>query len=465
MKQKSNLAKNTIMLSLGSFMTKGINLVMIPLFSSWLSTNDYGSFDLFCTYVSLLIPFITLSNSDAIFRFAVEKESEKDKSKYITAGFFINVINTAIVCVVLLVVKQLTGWRMAMPFIVLLISNLVNNHLQGVTRAIRKLSLYSIGNVFSTLGIAACVTVFVRFMDMGLNGIIYGYALGHFVGAIFIILSTKYWRYIRLSGSELAAAKELIKYAYPLIPNNISWWVINVSDRICIKIFLGAYFNGIYAIAYKIPNFCASIFNMFNISWQEVAVEVVNAEDRNMFYNKVYNTMISTLISLCGGLLSLNYFLFAFVFDQRYVDARLFTPILITSVIFGSLTQYFGGIQISLKRTKENGLTTMLGAVVNVIINLLLIRSIGLYAAALSTVIANIVICAVRYTRLDSDICFRLNKRTWLFIVYYLYLLAASYVYAYFWFSTFNLALACVMFCVINQDFVRKILRKLSLQK
>ena len=57
--KKTSLMKNTLLLSIGTMMTKGINLLMIPLFSRWLSTEDYGMFDLFVTYVSLLIPFIS----------------------------------------------------------------------------------------------------------------------------------------------------------------------------------------------------------------------------------------------------------------------------------------------------------------------------------------------------------------------------------------------------------------------
>ena len=84
---KSNLAKNTALLSIGTMLTKGINLIMIPLFSAWLSTEDYGMYDLLATYVSLLIPFITLSSSDAVFRFVIESNTDNDKKKYISTAF------------------------------------------------------------------------------------------------------------------------------------------------------------------------------------------------------------------------------------------------------------------------------------------------------------------------------------------------------------------------------------------
>lgn len=456
--KKTNLAKNTVFLSIGTLMTKGINLLMIPLFSSWLSTEDYGSFDLLCTYVSLLIPFITLSSSDAIFRFCVDKDDDTERSRYITTGFFINGVNTLLACTVIMAIGIFGKWNMAVPFAVLLLTELFSNHLQGFVRSIKKLPIYSFSSVITTIGIALFVSVFVLWGNMGLKGIIYGYVAGYVIGEVVIVLLTKYWKYLKLRLVDRNIIAEMVHYSYPLIPNNICWWIINVSDRTLIRIFLGTAFNGIYAIAYKIPNFCASIFNVFSISWQEAAVDLVDSDERNAYYNNVYNRTMATMISLCGGLLALNYFLFRYVFDIRYFDARLYSPILITSVIFGSLTQYFGGIQISFKRTKENGLTTMLGAVVNVVMDLALIKAIGLYAAALSTLISNIVICLVRYIRLSRSVPFKLSLETWVCIVYYLYMLVMSYWCDSFIISLCNLALSCAAFCVINREYVLKML-------
>lgn len=460
--KRSNLAKNTILLSIGTLLTKGINLLMIPLFSSWLSTEDYGTFDLFCTYVSLLIPFISLSSSDAIFRFSMDSEDKNEKSKYISAGFCICGINALIICGIILCAGLYWHWGYTVPFVALLITELFNNHLQGFMRAVKKLNIYSFASVITTIGIAIFVTLFVLIGQMGLTGIIYGYSCGYLIGEVVLILITKYWRYIKPSLVTRQVFKELVHYAYPLIPNNISWWFINVSDRTLINLFLGAASNGIYAIAYKIPNFCASVFNMFSISWQEAAVDLADSEERNVYYNRIYNSTISTMISLCGGLLSLNYFLFRYIFDIRYFDARLYSPILIVSVLFGSLTQYFGGIQISFKRTKENGMTTMLGAVVNVVIDLLLLKVIGVYAAAISTLAANIVICVVRYRRLTADVKFSINKSTIIYILYFAYLFMMAYVCNSLIGSLLNLIAACVMFCIINREYIEKVMKKFS---
>lgn len=462
--KQTNLAKNTILLSLGTIATKGINLIMIPLFSSWLSVEDYGTFDLICTYISLLIPFISMASADAMFRFAIGKEEKKEKSLYITCAFCLTAVNMIVVSSVLFVIYMTRGWQLAIPFIFLLLCELFCNHMQGFMRSTKQLSVYSISSIITTVGIALGVTIFVFVCQMGLHGMIWGYTLGYALGCVFLIIVSKYWTYLDFKNVKCSVIKEMIQYAYPLIPNNISWWIINVSDRTLISFFLGTAANGIYAIAYKIPNFCASIFGVFSISWQEAAVELVDSSERNAYYNLVYNNTVKTMISLCGGILSLNYFLFHYVFELRYFDASLYSPILITSVIFGALTQYFGGIQISLKRTKENGVTTAIGAIVNVVINIVLIQFIGLYAAALSTLISNIIVTLLRYFQLNKEIKFSLNRGSYMAIIYYIYLLFTVYLCSSLLISSINVLLACVMFMVFNKEFLLKIFRKKTLK-
>lgn len=74
--KNDSLMKNTILLSLGAILTKGLSFILVPFFSRWLTTEDYGTFDLMGTYVSLLIPLITVACGEAIFRFSVNSDDE-----------------------------------------------------------------------------------------------------------------------------------------------------------------------------------------------------------------------------------------------------------------------------------------------------------------------------------------------------------------------------------------------------
>lgn len=462
---KTDLAKNTVLLSVGNLLTKGINLVMIPLFSSWLSTSDYGSFDLYCTYVALLIPFISLSSSDALFRFAVEEPEIEGKRKYVTSALLINLIIGTIVMSSILCASLLFRWHVGLPLLLLLIGELANTHLQGFLRSIKKLGFYSAASVINTIVIAIFVTFFVLKCNLGLSGMIYGYALGYLISDLFIIFGKNYYSYIKINSVSKKTITEMVTYSAPLIPNNIAWWIINVADRSVINFFLGAASNGIYAIAYKIPNFCASIFNSFNISWQEAAVGVINSNEKKSYFNHIFNVTISTMISLCSGILAINYLLFEYVFDSRYYEAYLYSPILTTAVILSSLVQFFGGIQISLKQTKANGITTFIGAVANLLLNILFVKLMGIFAAAISTLVSLALISILRYCRLKKDdFDFSINKVTFLHIIYYCYMMVSCYIVNNLTWIIINLISSLLFFLYINKIFILKVIKKVKVK-
>ena len=104
---KTNLAKNTILLSAGTLLTNILQFVMVPFFSSWLSTSDYGAFDLCITYVALLMPIINLASGEAVFRYSLDANDE-DRKKHISNGLAIVAINTVIFSCILCVVTVIT---------------------------------------------------------------------------------------------------------------------------------------------------------------------------------------------------------------------------------------------------------------------------------------------------------------------------------------------------------------------
>lgn len=465
MNKTNNLANNTILLAIGTFLNKGLQFVMIPLFSRWLTTEDYGRYDLFATYVTLMIPIVTLACSEAVFRYGVEKDSVEDKRPYITNGLAIVLTNSLIMGVIVIFIKFFFNWNLAVPFFFMAFGEILNNYLQGYMRSTRRLNIYSFCTAFSTLCIFGASTVFVLLLDMGLSGLVWGYAAGFLAGDLAIILFTGYSRYVDCGSLSFSRVKEIVRYSYGLIPNNISWWIINVSDRSIINLFLGASYNGIYAIACKIPNFASAIFSVFSISWQESATDMVDSEERDAYYNKILNQMCRLLIPLCGGIVACNFIFFNWIFDSKYSTGYPYVPILVTSVIFGSLSQFFGGIQISLKRPKANGATTMVGAAVNVLVHLCLINYVGLYAAVLSTIISNIVITFARVYLLRKCISFKIDRSIFAVIFSYAVIVMFTYLNISIVFNLTILVFAGLVFLAFNMSIVKSVLIKLGFGK
>ena len=175
---KNNLAKNTLILSICTLLNKGLLFVMIPLFSRWLTTSEFGSYDLYATYITLLIPLITLSCGDAVFRLAVDKSKVEEKKYYFTNGISIVFSNLAISVFLLLMVGKIFSWDVRHAFVLLLIGDVLDNYFQSYLRALKKLNLYAYTRTISVIIISITTTVLIRIFGLGIEGILYGYATG-----------------------------------------------------------------------------------------------------------------------------------------------------------------------------------------------------------------------------------------------------------------------------------------------
>ena len=459
-KRKESLIKNTTILGFGTLCTKGIMFLMTPLFTRWLSQEEYGTFDLLATYVTLFMPLITLASGEAVFRFLIDSKDNDHNSTVLSTAFFIDVIGviiTIFIGIISVFIFKLNFTIVAF-FLFYLITETFYNYFMMSVRGEGKLNLYAIGNILFVFGLALFVTVFILIFKMGLPGILLGYSFGNIISILVTCLISKVNKKIKISNCSKKEFKEIVRYSAPLIPNSISWWIANASDRTLISIFLGSSYNAIYAVANKIPALCTTFFNVFHLSWQQNATETLSDEDRDIYYNSVFNNMVSIVCSICIFILGIN-FLFFKLFSEDYFSGIYQSPILVIAIIFSMMGQFIGGIYIAQMKSKKNGFTTVMAALVNIVVDFLLIKNLGLYAASLSTLISYAILFIIRFFDIRKEIKLKFNKKNYVIFAIVLYFTIFSYI-DIFAFKIINLIIGIICFLIINLEFVKKILKK-----
>ncbi len=427
MNRSEKLVKNTAILAFGTLCTKVLTFIMVPLFSSWLTTEEYGDFDLLCTYITLAIPLITLSCGEAVFRKLLDEKDEIRRKSIVSTCLAIVLVGLTVLTLAIVFVFSKYYPNAVVSFLALAIAETVNNFLQYYVRGKKRLSVYSIGSISFVISMSAFVTIFVLLFDMGLQGILWGYTAGYCTSSVIFILTTKMWKDFKPRTVSASTFKEVISYSAPLIPNSVSWWIANASDRTIINIVLGSAANGIYAIANKIPSICTALFSVFHLSWQETASDSINDSDREIYYCRVYNKTTKMILSICSVVLSVNIVLFDVILDPRYITAQYHVPILMSAIVFSFLAQFIGGIFIGFQNTKVNGLTTVIAAISNIIIHLCLINFIGLYAASISTLSSYIVLYIIRIIMIRKYVKLKMDKRAYLNWAIYMLVLVAQF--------------------------------------
>ena len=198
--------------------------------------------------------------------------------------------------------------------------------------------------------------------------------------------------------------KEMIKYSIPLVPNSLSWTIINLSDRLVISHEMGTSANGIYSMAYKFPTLMDTIYGFFYTSWKESSAKAINDNDKHEFFNKIFRLLSKMMFSISIGIIACMPLVFNIFIKEAYREAYMYIPILIIATYYNNMSGYFGGIFSAYKDTKIMGTTTIIAAVVNLVVNILLIKFIGIYAAAISTLISCMVVYYYRKIKVSKYI-------------------------------------------------------------
>ncbi len=388
--REKNFWKSTIILAFGTFLPKLTSFVTLPIYTACLTKSEYGTFDLITVLCSLLLPVATLQIQSAVYRFLLERRFDTDRINSVVTILYLFVIPVSVL--VLGVTYFLLGKAIS-PYLKFLIvlyffADILLVVTRQIARGLLKNHVYSTSAIINSFLNMVLVLVFLLLWDRGLIGLMESLVIATTVSFLYIFIALKIWNYVNVKQLNWCEFKEIINYSWPMVPNSVSLWVMRVSDRAIISLFLGVEANAIYAVANKIPTILQLAQNTFSMAWSESASLTVNDNDVTEYYSKMFRTLHRVMAGLAALMLACLPILFAILIKGDYDTAYIHIAILIVGMFFSNIAIYLGGIYVAYMKTKSIGWTTILAALLNAIINILFIRKIGIFAATLSTTLS-----------------------------------------------------------------------------
>lgn len=411
------LIKNVGILAVGNFTTKLLNFFLIPLYTSVLTTTEYGEFDLLNTTIGLLVPIFTLNIFEGIFRYSLDKQTNKVNLLRIAWKYFLlSFIPLCLIIGVNLAFDIVPVFNMYLCYFVLMYAfNALSAILNSVAKGLENLKIIAFSGVLSSLVVIVSNILFLLVFKCGLAGYFTATILGTAVQCICIILGIRIWRFRTVSRKkehiDRDLEKQVISYSKPLIANSIGWWINNVSDRYVVTMFCGLATNGIYSIAYKIPTFLNVLTSIFNQAWNLSAIKDFDKDDKDGFFSTTYTIYNCFMLLVCSIMILLNKLLATFLYADDFYTAWKYVPFLVISFFFGALSGHLGAIFAAVDRTDIYSKSTITGAVINTILNVFLVYYIGVMGAAIATLTSYFIVWVIRYYHMSKFIRIRINLR------------------------------------------------------
>ena len=398
MNEGRELAKNTLIISVGKTCTQIVSFLLLPLYTGILSTEEYGTVDVIVTYVSLLVPVATLQLDQAIFRFMLEKRGDKVAIKHIISTIITVIIVTLlIISVAGVIIAQFVTNTYKYYMLGLLLSTSYVTVMLQVARGFGNNMVYAFGSFLNASINVAANVVTILFLRFGAQGMLISNIFANLFAGTYVVLALKVYRNFEICKPKKAELRKYLGYSLPLIPNSISWWILSASDRTIILTEMGVAYNGIYSIAGKFSHMYSILYNIFNLSWTEILSVHFKDENRAETFRKLQDSVVKILLCVYLEIVSVMPFVFPLMIDRKYADAYFQIPILMLGVFFSAMIGTMSAYYIADKNTRIIANTTIMCAIINIVINVLLIRVIGLYAASISSAVAYISMYIIRY--------------------------------------------------------------------
>lgn len=411
MSRQKDLARNTAILTVGKVCTQCISFFLLPLYTAILSEEDYGTFDLFVTYATLLLPLINWQLDQGLFRFMLDYRGNKDEQKKLFSTLLLSSTVQNIIYVVLFICIEpflkIENAYFLLLYVVLQVYNaLFLQFVRGLGYSIK----YTIASFISASATTVLNVIALVFLRMGLQGLFVSTLTAQLLTLVYLVISSRSWEYFSLKNARIGTFKRVGTYSIPLIPNNLAWWVVNASDRTIISHFLGTAANGIYSVANKFPNVFINFYNILNLSWTETVSLHYNDEDRDEFLTDTMTSLVKLFVAACLGIVACMPFVFPIMVNAKYSAAYNQILILMYAMLFRVLVGLYSCVYVAQKNAKKIAYTSISAAIINITVDLLLINKIQVFAASLSTLIAFLSMFIVRYIDVNKDVHMRIKK-------------------------------------------------------
>lgn len=409
------LFSDTVILAIGTFGSKLLVFLLMPLYTALLSPSQYGTAELITGTANLIMPFACVGITNGIFRFAAEKGT--DREGVFSSGMVLlgaGLCGTVLLGAVALCIGA--AWRTEILLVVLYV---LAADLQAVcaqyVRAVDRTRLFAVQGILNTLVTVGFNILFLMAFDLGVTGYVLSTVVGNLLTTAFLVVSARLWRVFRLSHVSRTAMRELFRFSLPMVPTTICWLITDLSDRYLVSWFCGEAVNGVYSAAYKIPTIVNLVSGIFMQAWQfSAVVQSADGEECSRFYSQVFRGFLSVIFIGSGGLILLSPWLCRLLLNSAYHEAWRYMPTLLCSAALESVVSFLASVYMVRKKSMHSFLTAMAGTGLNLLLNFLFIPRTGTFGGALGAAIATLIGYAAVWVLRMADVPRLLRFRLYL---------------------------------------------------
>lgn len=451
-----SFVKSTAVYFFGSILSKLIVFFLLPIYTTYISPEHYGYYDLVVNYITFFSTILFLNVWTGIIRFMFDSTERLDKLKAVYSSLSIYGLSLLLYIVMFSILNAVIHIQY-FPLVLLYGFFLTLQNLYGnIARGFGESVLFAVGGILCTLFTMLLNIILVVWLKQSYWSLYVASSAGILVQILMLEINMKLIPNFSVQLIDKQLTKQLFIYSLPLCLNSVAYWFLTSFNRVVIVSVLGETQNGYFAIASKFSVAINLIGSCFSLAWQETVFKKEGEHEVNSdYYSKASDLYIKFLWMGTICLLPVINIAFPFLINSTYNSAKLLVPLSLLGTSVSLYSSFIGSIFGAIKQNRTVFISTLLASIANIAVIYLTIFRIGVQAANLSFLIGFTVNSIVRIHMLRQKIDFHVALKPFIFyiplfaIVTYIYLAQGRLA------NAFTLLLTgCILLLVLRKPIV-----------
>lgn len=392
------LASDSVVYGLSSVLSRFITILLVPIYTRLFTPEDYGVMSLVASSLAIVSIFVGLGLDNSAHRWYWDTEDGIDRRRTIASWAW---CQTVVALVFAVAVIAASGWlarhvversdsvnyfRVAALSLPLSVLGAVLSNWLRMQRRPWATTIYALG---SNLIVIVTTLVLVVLLRWGLIGVYAAQAIGFAIGTVIAAALLRDWIAPRFVSFE--RLRVMLRYAVPLIPAGVAYWVTSFADRYFVQAYTNTAQVGLYSVGSSLAAGVALLTGAFQQAWGPFALSIHTQADGRQTYASVFVSYLWLTGAVSAALSLFAPEILHVLATKQYVGASSVVGILAMGYVMIGLTYIAATGPSIVKRTGPTGVAMVAAAGLNVLLNYLLVPHFGKVGSAVATLIAQSV--------------------------------------------------------------------------
>lgn len=389
------LIVNIFVFGIGTVGSKIIMFILLPIYTAYLTTSELGVAELVVNYMNFLYPIASINILSAMLRYSMD--AEQDKRKVLQNAVFVVCAGVIVISLIMRMIhtgSAVEDWKSYLTIMLFVYS--MQQVLSTFAKALDRTKICTVGNLIYTGALLGFSIVFLAVLHMGTMGYLVSMIAANLVSILYYCFSLKISHYVYFGKPDGKLLVEMILFSLPLMVESLSGWIATFCDRFVLEYFMGTESVGIYSVASKLPSLIAAFASVFMSAWVLSAIKEYEAGGDRTFSNQVFRKFSAVFMVWAAFIIYICKWLMLLLARGDFSESWKYAPLLLCSAVFGGFGNFFAAFFTSAKKNTSLMISTLIGAVINIVTNIILVPIMGIQGATLTTMLSQLIVFLYR---------------------------------------------------------------------